>query len=345
MDRTPPSLARSFVVVAGACVALSGAAARAAHPPRPPAPPAPAATAPSVSATTATTTTTATATTTTATTGCAPTATERVRVVVLDLNAAAFSGDGNALSAVVAAEAARVPGLAVLTTSDLKAAVAHEADRQLVGCDDDTGCLAELADAVDADLLVHGSLSTTLTDAGDSAPVVSLTLLNARALVVVNRVTFAWRGAAAALPDVVASATQHLLVPASARPPGRLQLVGLPVGARVLVDAVDRTDAVQDGVLAPVAAGPHELQVTFPGKRPSVHHVVVKGAAALAVPVVLEEAPVPDAVVWGGAAAAAVLGVGATLGVVWATTRGGATVTATVPVWGVGDVEALRGTQ
>ena len=45
------------------------------------------------------------------------------------------------------------------------------------------------ADAVDADLLVHGSLSTTLTDAGDSAPVVSLTLLNARALVVVNRVT------------------------------------------------------------------------------------------------------------------------------------------------------------
>jgi len=327
-----PASSLVFAVVVLVAALVGAGTARAARPPVPPVP-------------TETAAGPATKPVEPAGAGCVPAAAERVRVIVLDLDAAAFAGDGHALSAVVAAEAARSPGLAVLTTRDLKAAVAHESDRQLMGCDDDTGCLAELADAVDADLLVHGSLSMTTTDAGDRAPVVLLTLLNARALVVVNRVTFAWRGAAAALPDVIASATQHLLVPASARPPGRLHLVGLPIGARVLVDAGDRTDAVQGGVLAPVAAGPHEVQVTLAGKRPSVHHVVVKGDAALAVPAVLEDAPVPDALVWGGAATAAVLGVGATLGIVWATTRRGATVTADVPVWGVGDVEALRGTK
>lgn len=274
--------------------------------------------------------------------GCAAPSRDKVRVLVLDLKSSSSSSADaariQALSSIVAAEAGRVAGFTLLSARELRAAIAHEADRQLVGCDADTGCLAEIADAVDADLLVHGTIDTV-----DGAPVVSLTLLNTRALVVVNRVTFAWRGSADALADVVAVATQHLVLDASLRPPGALRITGLPASARVTVDGQDRTTEALAGTLERVATGPHEVTATVDGMLPSTTYVVVKGGETATVQPMLEPAPVPGALLWGGAAAVAVLVGGATLGVVWATTRADASVSAFVPAYDLHDVETLRG--
>jgi hypothetical protein len=265
-------------------------------------------------------------------------------VVVLDLKTSTTTTlAGGALSQVVAAEVAKVPGYAVLTTRDLQAAIAHEADRQLLGCDDDTGCLAELADAVDAELLVHGTLSTTIDDVGGSTPLVTLTLLNTRALVVVNRITFPWRGEEKAWPDVVATATEHLVLPASQRPPGGIHVVGLVPGARVFLDGQDRSFTAHGGVLGGVTSGPHEVRVSLEGKLPSVTYVVVKSGGVVAVQPVLEDAPLPDVLLWGGAACAAVLGVGVTLGAVWAMTPADVNASVVVPAWSLADVEKLKG--
>jgi hypothetical protein len=275
------------------------------------------------------------------TTGCTTPSRDKVRVLVLDLKAPATdAARAAALSSIVVAEAGRVPGFTLLSARELQAAIAHEADRQRAGCDDDTGCLAEVADAVDADLLVHGSL-----DAVDGAPVVSLTLLNTRALVVVNRVTFPWRGSPDALADVALVATQHLVLDSSQRPPGTVRVTGLPAAARVFVDGQDRTTDAHGGVLSRVPTGPHEVQVTIDGMLPSTSYVIVKGGETVTVQPVLEPAPVPGALLWGGAAAVAVVGVGATLGVVWATTRANASLDVLVPAYDLHDVETLRSTR
>ncbi len=275
-----------------------------------------------------------------ATAGCAAPARDKVRVLVLDLKSSADdAARAAALSSILAAEAGRVAGFTLLSARELRAAVAHEAERQLMGCDDDTGCLAEIADAVDADLLVHGSL-----DVADGAPVVSLTLLNTRALVVVNRVTTAWRGPPEALADVVAVATQQLVLDASQRPPGSVRVAGLPETARVFVDGQDVTAAAHAGPLQRVPAGPHEVQVTVDGMLPATSYVVVKGGETVTVQPVLEPAPVPGVLLWAGAAAVAVVGVGATLGLVWATTRVDGSLTAVVPAYDLNDVERLRRT-
>ncbi len=234
-----------------------------------------------------------------------------------------------------------MPGFTVLSMRDLQAAIAHEADRQLLGCDDE-GCLAEIADAVDADLLIHGTLTTTSDAVTASAPTITLTLLNTRALVVVNRVSFTWRGDPRLLSEVVASAAQHLVVPAAQRKPGGIRVVGLPDDAQVFVDGVDRTFAARRDVLAGIATGPHEVQATLDGKLPSTTYVLVQSGAIATVQPAFVDAPLPDLVVWGGVVTAAVVGIGATLGIVWATTRADVSATVAVPVWDPNDVEKLR---
>lgn len=48
--------------------------------------------------------------------------------------------------------------LDVLTSSDLRQAVGLEQERQMMGCDDDGSCMAEVAGALGADLVVFGSV-------------------------------------------------------------------------------------------------------------------------------------------------------------------------------------------
>ncbi len=263
---------------------------------------------------------------------------DHVRVMLMDLKAApAYAGVKTSLGQIVAAEAAAVPGYQVLSAEEVRTALDQEANKALAGCDD-SGCLAEIAQALDAELVVAGGLER----AADGAALVSLTLLNAKAIVVVNRVSMTWAGPDKELPDVVRAAADTLMLEAKARPPGALSLKGLPADAVVLVDGVDRTSEARGATVGGLAIGPHDVKVDAPGKVPWVAHAVVKAGKTAPLPVVLEDAPASSLWVWLGGGGAVLAGGALALGLAYALGPSDVDVHASVPRYGPNDVEALR---
>ena len=278
-----------------------------------------------------------------ATDACAtkPVAPTRVRTLVLDWKSdEAHRVLASSLVPIVAREASAIAGLQVLSGDDVRAALNQEANQQLLGCNDDQSCLAELTAALDATLLVTGTLGQT----ADGATVLSLSLVNAHALVVVNRVVQPWRGEQKALPDVVRVAAQQLLLDAKDRPPGALRVVGVPKDSRVFVDDIDHTDALLAGELSNVSVGVHDVRVQAPGKLPSITPVVVQRAATSTAEPVLVDEPLAGLLWVGAGVGASVVAVGVAATVLYFTGKGEAAVSATVPHYTLHDVEALRGT-
>src|SRR5690606_21117733 len=90
--------------------------------------------------------------------GAAPAA--PTRVLVMDLEAVGIAADDVvAATRVVAAAAAEVTGVAVMSAAELRAMADLEVDRQNAGCGDDTSCVADIAGAMGAELVLFGSLS------------------------------------------------------------------------------------------------------------------------------------------------------------------------------------------
>lgn len=83
---------------------------------------------------------------------------ERLSVVVLDLQSTnATPETARLITDLVAVSLQRTRALQVLTSEDVRSVMAFEAERQTAGCDD-VSCLAELAGALGAALVVHGSV-------------------------------------------------------------------------------------------------------------------------------------------------------------------------------------------
>jgi hypothetical protein len=270
-----------------------------------------------------------------------PAAPTRVRTLVLDWKSdEAHRTLASSLVPIVAREASAIAGLQVLSGDDVRAALNHEANQQLLGCNDDQSCLAELTAALDATLLVTGTLGQTT----DGATVLSLSLVNTRALVVVNRVVQPWRGEAKSLPDVVRVAAQQLLLDAKERPPGSLRVVGVPKDSRVFVDDIDHSDVLLAGELHDVSVGVHEVRVQAPGKLPCTVAVVVQRAAATTAEPILVDEPLAGLLWVGAGVGASVVAVGVAATVLYFTGKGDAAVSATVPHYTLHDVETLRST-
>lgn len=262
-----------------------------------------------------------------------------VRVMLLDLK-----GSGpqymvaRSLGQVVASEAAQVKGYELLSSEEVRAVLEGEANKQLVGCDE-SGCLAELAEAMDADLLITGSLEQS----ADGAPLLSLSLLNTRALVTVNRVTLSWPGDPARLPDLARAAAQLLVREKRDRPEGHVVLTGVPLDAQVFVDDVDRTEEARTGRIGGLEVGPHVVRVTALDRLPREEHVLLVAGGSAQVDGALEPVPVTaSSWFWIGAGAAVVAGVGATAVGLYAIGRSSVTAVAAVPAYGLGDVDAIK---
>jgi len=82
-----------------------------------------------------------------------------IRVAVLDfaVEGAASAGLGRALGEVAATQAARLPGVRVVSQADLAAQLDDARRRQLQGCPADDRCMADFASALDVDRLLAGS--------------------------------------------------------------------------------------------------------------------------------------------------------------------------------------------
>lgn len=265
---------------------------------------------------------------------CAEPAGARVRVMVLDLvTDARFASQRGALGHVVAEEAARVAGYEILSTDEVRAVLTQEANRQLVGCDD-TSCLAELAAALDAALVVSGRIDAS----SDGTALVALSILNTHALVVLNRVSFPWGGVDDQLPLVVRAAAQTLLLEPRQRPPGAIRVLGVPPSTEIYVDGVASLASDPFGDLA---VGPHEVTVVADGKVPVRTWAVVSAGATTDVEVVLEDQPTSAMWLWLGGTAAVVAGGAVALGAALVFGKGTVETGTSVASLGINDIEKL----
>lgn len=265
---------------------------------------------------------------------CTEPAGARVRVMLLDLiTDPRFTSQRGALGHIVAEEAARVRGYEILSADEVRAVLDQEANRQLMGCDDTT-CLAELAAALDAALVISGRVDAS----SDGTPIVALSVLNTRALVVLNRVSFAWAGPSDGLPAVMRTAAQTLVLEPRERPPGELRVVGAPTDAQIFVDG---EASGTNGAVTGLAIGPHEVMVVADGKLPLTTWAVVSSKATTSVEVVLEDQPTSSAWWWLGGAVAVVGGGVLALGGAVLLGKGTVAAAAVVEPWGLNDVEKL----
>lgn len=82
------------------------------------------------------------------------------RVLLLDLEPLSVAkDDAKALDRLLLAELGRVQGIEVVSAAEIRRMAALEGEKQSLGCDDE-GCLAELAGAMGARLVVFGTVST-----------------------------------------------------------------------------------------------------------------------------------------------------------------------------------------
>lgn len=259
-----------------------------------------------------------------------------IRVMLLDLKTAPWLAEtAKGLGQLVAAEAGKVKGYSIISAEEVRTALDQEANKAMMGCDE-SSCLAELAQALDAELVISGRID----DTSEGGALVSLNVLNAHAIVVVNRVTMVWPGDAKALPEVVRAAAQTLMFEPRDRPPGSIALLGLPADAQVFVDGAAQGGASE---VRGLPIGPHEVKVEAPDKLPWVGHAVVSTGASTALAVDMAGEPVDALWLWTGAGTAVLLGGAAAIGVAYALGQSDVVVQASVPVVGANDVDTLRG--
>lgn len=120
---------------------------------------------------------------------------------------APHAGDAELLTGVVAAAAARDPRAEVLTAADVRTATDFEATRQTLGCSE-SSCLIEIANALDARVVVSGVLGQLGADW-----VLQLTLLDVQAGRPLARVSLR-----AADAETLASAAEAAVARAFATP-------------------------------------------------------------------------------------------------------------------------------
>jgi hypothetical protein len=85
--------------------------------------------------------------------------THRMAVLDFTLAGSAHADLARVLADAAAAGATASPDLQVLSQGDISAMLGLEKTRQMLGCTEDQGCMAELAGALDSDRLLSGSLT------------------------------------------------------------------------------------------------------------------------------------------------------------------------------------------
>jgi len=161
---------------------------------------------------------------------------------------AASAADGTLLTSMVTAAAGSDARMDVLSTTDVKKALDVEAQKSLAGCDEAAGsCLAEIAAAMDARSVLHGSVGQLGTDT-----VLTLSLFDTMSATAVGRVVVKDKSISA-VADRVEAAVKELLVKVPTLKDGQR--------TRVLVIDLDVLPGNSDEA-APAAPEPPTLATT-----------------------------------------------------------------------------------
>jgi hypothetical protein len=145
------------------------------------------------------------------------------------------------LTQILSAELKRIEGASIVGREDIKAMLALEADKQMLGCADDTSCVAEIGAALGVDYIVAGHVGKI-----SATWIVSLRLIAPSSLEVESRVTESFAGVEEQLVGAVRHAGRRLvgieppnkgaLVLTTAEAEGAIYLDGRNVGAGKIPD-------------------------------------------------------------------------------------------------------------
>ncbi len=89
----------------------------------------------------------------------APAQQKKVRIAVLEIRPLATeAAKAELISEIALTEAASMPGFDVIGKSDINSLIGFEKQKQVMGCSDDSACLAEVGGALGVDFIMVGSL-------------------------------------------------------------------------------------------------------------------------------------------------------------------------------------------
>lgn len=210
------------------------------------------------------------------------------KVAVMPLKERSVKADiASSLTQVVAQEFKNFKGFSVISQDDIKAMLALESDKQLLGCDD-VSCIAEIGGALGVDYLVTG----TVGQVGDTF-LVWLKLIDIRQAKVLNRVSESFKGEASDLLRATKFAT-YQLVGLEHNGVGTLRVQLVPNDALLSIDA-HRQVAVDSYKLG---AGRHSLLVEADGYQSSYLETYVEAGKINTLHITLEEVPTPWYAQW-----------------------------------------------
>jgi TolB-like protein len=139
----------------------------------------------------------------------APAQAKELRIAVLDIRALGTeAAKAELLSEVALTEAASLGGFDVIGKSDIASVIGFEKQKQVMGCAEDSSCLAEIGGALGVDLILVGSLGTL----GDLFRL-DLKLVDAKKAKVRSRIGVTVEGKEGQLVAAVQKAVRELLVP------------------------------------------------------------------------------------------------------------------------------------
>jgi TolB-like protein len=142
------------------------------------------------------------------------TAAKKIRVAVLEIRPLGTEASkAELLSEVALTEAAGMPGFDVIGRSDINSLIGFEKQKQVMGCSDDSACLAEIGGALGVDLILVGSLGKIGT-----LYRLDIKLVETKKARVRSRVGVTVEGSEEKLVAAIQKAVRDLLGP-EARPP------------------------------------------------------------------------------------------------------------------------------
>ncbi len=165
---------------------------------------------------------------------------------------------GRTLTEVLSTETAQRSGLTVVSASDVDAMLGFDQQKQLLGCQDDVACIAEIGGALGVDLLLVSDLGLV-----GKTYVLNMKLINTSNVKVLNRIYKTATGEPDVLIGIVRASVPELLKPLSGPPQTEAQ-----TAAAAKLDSVPPQAQPED---TPVAATTNvqELQLASTGATPS----------------------------------------------------------------------------
>ncbi len=143
----------------------------------------------------------------------APAQQKKVRVAVLEIRPLATeAAKAELLSEIALTEASSMPGFDVIGKSDINSLIGFEKQKQVMGCSDDSACLAEVGGALGVDFIMVGSLGKI-----GNMYRIDLKLVETRKARVRGRIGTSVEGQEEKLVAAIQKAVQNLLGPLAPR--------------------------------------------------------------------------------------------------------------------------------